>query len=307
VARIGILGAGALGLYFGGRLAAAGAQVRLLARGDLATLQERGTVVLLDDAGRHELGPVGAFGRSGEIGPVELVLVALKATVAADLPGLLQPLLGPDTAVLTIQNGLGTDELLGRLVGPERVMGGLAFMAVTRTAPGEVRCFHPGSVSIGELGRPPIARTHETAELLTCAGIRTQVVERLDEARWRKLVWNIPFNGLAVAEGAITTDLICADPALAARVRALMAEVQRAAAAFGYLIPTEFVERQFHVTPGMGAYQPSSLVDFLAGREVEVEAIWGEPLRRATQAGVAMPGLAALYRQLQQLSGRGGA
>jgi len=133
------------------------------------------------------------------------------------------------------------------------------------------------------------------------------VVEHLDEARWRKLVWNIPFNGLAIAAGGLTTDRICADPRLATRVRELMAEVQRAAAAFGHVIADEFLQRQFEVTPAMGAYQPSSLVDFRAGREVEVEAIWGEPLRRAQRAGVAMPALAALYAGLCALRPQGGA
>jgi 2-dehydropantoate 2-reductase len=179
-------------------------------------------------------------------------------------------------------------------------------MAITRTGPGEVRCFHPGMVSIGEFGRPPQERTHALAGLLRAAGMKTNVVENLVEARWSKLVWNIPFNGLSIAEGGITTDRICADPRLAAEARSLMLEVQSAAAAFGFRIPDEFVAKQFEVTPPMGAYHPSSLVDFLAGREVEVESIWGEPLRRACAAGVPMPRLASLYSRLVALCPRPG-
>jgi 2-dehydropantoate 2-reductase len=115
-------------------------------------------------------------------------------------------------------------------------------------------------------------------------------------------VWNIPFNGLAItaAPGGMTTDRICADPQLASRVRALMKEVQRAAAAFGIAIADEFLREQFDVTPPMGAYQPSSLVDFRASREVEIEAIWGEPLRRARAAGVDLPELERLYREIRR-------
>ena len=165
-----------------------------------------------------------------------------------------------------------------------------------------MRCFHPGSVTIGEYGGPPEARTQALAGLLRSAGVRTQVVDNLVEARWRKLVWNIPFNGLSIAEGGITTDRICSDARLAGEVRALMAEVQRAAAAgFGFAISDEFLAKQYGVTPPMGPYQPSSLVDFLAGREVEVEAIWGEPLRRARAAGVRMPRLEDLYSRLVSL------
>jgi 2-dehydropantoate 2-reductase len=165
-------------------------------------------------------------------------------------------------------------------------------------------CFHPGMVSIGEFGRPPAERTRALGGLLQAAGIKVNVVDDLLAARWSKLVWNIPFNGLSIAEGGIATDRICSDPRLAEEARALMLEVQRAAAAFGYDIPDDFVRKQFDVTPPMGSYQPSSLVDYLAGREVEVEPIWGEPLRRARAAGVDMPRLASLYARLQALCSR---
>jgi len=156
-------------------------------------------------------------------------------------------------------------------------------------------------VSIGEFGRQPAERTRSLAGQLEAAGIRAHVVDDLLEARWRKLVWNVPFNGLAIAEGGVSTDRICADPRLADEAHALMREVQRAAAAFGFRISDSFLDRQFDVTPAMGPYHPSSLVDYLAGREVEVEPIWGEPLRRAHAAGVEMPRLASLYGRLQAL------
>jgi 2-dehydropantoate 2-reductase len=295
---VAVVGSGAIGTYFGARLGLAGVDVRLLLRGDLPAVRARGSLRVRAGPRTEELRPAAVFGSTGEIGPVDLVLVALKTTSAGALGGLIGPLLGPDTAILTLQNGLGADEALAGLFGAERVLGGLVFMAITRTGPGEVQVFHPGSVSIGEFGRPPTPRTRAVAGLLASAGIKAPVVDTLLEARWRKLVWNIPFNGLSIAEGGVTTDRICADPALAGEARALMLEVQRAAAGFGFAIPDAFVARQFEVTPPMGAYQPSSLIDFLAGREVEVEAIWGEPLRRARAAGVEMPRLARLYARL---------
>ena len=134
--------------------------------------------------------------------------------------------------------------------------------------------------------------------------MKTRVVNKLTEARWQKLIWNVPFNGLAIAGGGLTTDRILGDPALAAQVRPLMDEIAAAARHFGHEIPESFIQSQIAITPGMGAYRPSSLVDFLAGREVEVEAIWGEPLRRAQAAGLAMPRLAALYQTLCAACGR---
>lgn len=294
------MGSGAVGTYYGARMALAGAHVRFLMRGDLAAVRARGSIIIHDRSGAAELRPVAAFGTAAEVGPVDLAVVCLKTTTPG-IRALVEPMLGADTPILTLQNGFGADEGLAALFGAGRVMGGLVFMAINRVGPGEVRCFHPGMVSVGEFGRAPMERTRALAGLLSSAGMKTNVVENLVEARWSKLVWNIPFNGLSIAEGGITTDRICSDPRLAAEARALMLEVQRAAAAFGFSIPDAFVEKQFEVTPPMGAYQPSSLVDFLAGREVEVESIWGEPLRRARAAGAAMPRLGSLYARLLAL------
>lgn len=302
--KVAIVGAGAIGTYYGAKLALAGADVRFLMRSDLATVRARGSLLLHEKDATAELRPVAAFGSPEEVGPVDLVIVTLKTTANGELARLLPPLLGSPTVIFTLQNGLGSDEQLAALFGAERVMGGLAFIAATRTAPGEVTCFHPGSIALGEFGRPPAERTRTLAAQFAAAGVVTRVVENLLSARWHKLVWNIPFNGLAIAAGGLTTDRICAGPALAAEVRALMAEVQSAAGRLGFVIPDEFLRRQFDVTPPMGAYQPSSLVDFLAGREVEVEAIWGEPLRRAQAAGASVPRLAALYAQLKKLVAR---
>ena len=295
---IAIVGAGALGCYYGARLTLAGSDVRFLLRSDLAHVRAHGLTLREQDATRH-LPTVAAFATPEEIGPVDFVLVTLKTTNNAELPRLLPPLLGAHTAVVTLQNGLGHEELIASLVGAERVLGGLCFIAVTRTAPGEVTGFHtPGAMSLGEFGRPISGRLQALVALFQAAGVNCRAVDRLAEARWRKLLWNIPFNGLAIAGGGVTTDRILGDPALAAQVRPLMDEIADAGRHFGYDVPEKFIQKQIDVTPPMGAYAPSSLVDFLAGREVEIEAIWGEPLRRARAAGLAMPRLAALHAQL---------
>jgi len=299
-ARIGVVGSGAVGTYYGARMALAGAEVRFLMRGDLDAVRRRNSIVIHDRSGTQELKPVAAFGSASEMGQVDLVVVALKTTSSAELRPLVEPLLGPSTAILTLQNGIGADEFLAGVFGAGRIIGGLVFMAISRTGPGEVRCFHPGMIRIGEFEGAPKPRTQALADLLSAAGMKVEVVDRLLDARWSKLVWNIPFNGLSIAEGGITTDRICSDPRLAAEANALMLEVQGAAAKFGVAISDAFVKKQFDVTPPMGAYHPSSLIDYLAGREVEVEAIWGEPLRRAQAAGAPMPRLAALYARLRE-------
>lgn len=299
IRTIAVVGAGAVGSYYGAHLARRGRDVRFLLRRDLGAVRAQGLHVVRPEE-EFRVDPVHAAATSEDIGPVDLVLVALKTTASAAVERLVSPLLHERTAIVTLQNGLGSDELLADLFGARRVLGGLCFICVNRVAPGEILCTAPGSVSFAEFERPAGERVRAIAGMFEDAGIRTIVGDDLALLRWRKLVWNVPFNGLAIAAGGITTDRILADPALESEVRALMHEVIDAASRLGHPIPPEFVEAQIEATRPMGAYRPSSLIDYLEGAEVEVEAIWGEPLRRARRVGAAIPHLEALYTSIRQ-------
>jgi 2-dehydropantoate 2-reductase len=250
---------------------------------------------------RFRIHPVSAFGSTREIGPVDLVMIGLKATARDAIAELLPPLLGENTGILTLQNGLGAEEHLAEMFGKDRVIGGLCFICLNRVGPASIECYHPGTINIGAFDRPPGQRVAAIADAFNRAGVRCSVASDLAEARWRKLVWNVPFNGLSIAAGGITTDRILQDPELLEEVRDLMREIQTAASHLGHSIPDSFLEKQVAVTYPMGAYKPSSLVDFLDGRSVEIEAIWGEPLKRARAAGLAMPRLASLYDRLRDV------
>ncbi len=300
--KIAVLGTGAIGSYYGARLARNGVDVHFLARSDAQVLRTEGIQVqLVDD--QWTVYPVQAYTDAREIGTCDLVIVALKATGNSALKTLVPPLLHERTAILTLENGLGSDELLAEQFGVERVIGGLCFIAANRIEPGKVRCFHPGSISIAEFGRPISERVRDLENLFNQAGVKCQANDDLAGLRWRKLVWNIPFNGLSIAAGGIATDQLLADPNLLNEIRELMREVLSAAKFLGHTIPESFADQQIAVTYPMGPYKPSSLIDFLAGREVEVEAIWGEPLRRAQVAGAHVPRLAVLYEKLKKLTG----
>ena len=238
----------------------------------------------------------------GEIGPCDLVIVALKTTANAVFEDLIRPLLHNGTAILTLQNGLGSDEQLAGLFGAERVLGGLCFICINRAAPGEILCLEPGTVALAEFGRPAGERLRAIVAMFERAGMHCTVGDNLAALRWKKLVWNVPFNGLAIAAGGITTDRILASAELEKLVRALMTEIIEAAAKLGYAIPHSLIEKQIASTRPMGAYRPSSLIDYLEGREVEVESIWGEPLQRAKKAGASVPRLEMLYALLKQLT-----
>lgn len=292
--RIAIVGAGALGCYYGARLAKAGNEVHFLVRSGRAAIMARG-IRVKTPAERFHLKKVLAHATAEDIGPCDLVIVSVKATANDALARILPPLIGPNTLVLTLQNGLGVEEPVAEVVGGERVLGAICFVGVTRTAPGVVTCAFPGLVMLGEFGRPAQSRTREVAALFEAAGVKCEAQDNLEELRWKKLVWNVPFNGLAIAAGGVTTDVIMADEGLRTLVRRLMEEILEAAAKFGHAIPRSFMDLQFERTTKLGRYQPSSLIDFREGRAIELEEIWGEPVRRAKSVGVPVPRLEMLY------------
>lgn len=282
-----------MGCYYGGRLAQHGRDVRFLMRSDLTHVKKRGLRVRSHHGDFH-LPKVQAFATPEEIGPVDVVIIALKATANAELERLIPPLLHEGTTLLTLQNGLGSDEFLAGRFGAERVVGGLCFVCINRTAPGEIHHMAQGHVSVGDFAGWTQPRTHEIATEFKRCGVPCGVVDSVARERWKKLAWNVPFNGLSIAAGGIDTARIMADPALAAEAQALCEETISAARTLGHELPASLVEKHMTATRTMGAYRPSSVIDFLAGRDVEVDAIWAEPLRRAQAAGAAVPRLALL-------------
>ena len=156
-----------------------------------------------------------------------------------------------------------------------------------------------GSIAIGERGGPASKETKQIGALLSSSGLNCRISYNLRLMQWKKLVWNVPFNGLSIAAGEVTTDVIVSDESLSGLARGLMEEIVRAASAFGMEIEEDFMDEQFALTRSIGDYSPSSLVDYMAGRNVEVEAIWGEPLRQAAQVGLDLPKLETLYRLLR--------
>lgn len=297
--RIAIVGSGAVGCYYGGRLAQHGHDVHFLLRSDYDAVKAEGLRVRSCDGDFH-LPQVSCHRSTAEIGVCDLVIVAMKTTANDVLPGLLPPLLGPDTMILTLQNGLGSDDFLAECFGSDRVLGGLCFVCINRVGPGVIEHLAQGHITLGEHSGPSQARTLALAEMMQAAGISCGVEENLLTARWKKLVWNIPFNGLSIAAGNKDTAAILADPALEQRVRELMNEIIQTAGKLGHAIPLSLIDDMISRTRAMAGYKPSSLIDFLEGREVELDTIWGEPLHRAKLAGMEMPCLERLYGELRE-------
>lgn len=297
--KVAIVGAGAVGGWYGGLLAKRGHEVHLITRADHGVVRTRG-LVLRGKTGEETVRVAGAWPDAGGIGICDAVIITAKATANAVLPAQIRPLIGPETLLLTLQNGMGNAEAFAGLVPPARLAAGLCFVCINRVAPGVIENTHRGYVRIAAAQGPVTPAVERLVGLLSDAGVDCRAEDSLESVLWKKLCWNIPFNGLAIAAGGLTTDRILADPELSARALVLMKEVQAAARARGHGFEDAHVRLQFDVTAGMGPYRPSSMIDYVEGREVEVEGIWAEPLRRGLAAGAPMPELTRLLDEIRR-------
>ena len=297
--RIAIVGAGAIGLYYGGKLAQFGRDVHFLLRSDYETVRKRGLRIRSKSENIH-VAKINAYRSTTEIGACDLVIVAVKTTSNPELPRLLTPLSGERTLFLTLQNGLGNEDFLAAHFGPERILGGLCFVSLNRTEPGVVERFDSGRLMIGKFSGHPRPHLHDIAWEFKRCGVVCSVLADMMRERWRKLVWNIPFNGLTITKGGISTAAILGEDVLRLEALALMEETIAIANACGHSLPTAVALDLMKRTEEMGNYKPSTLLDFEAGRPLELEAIWGEAVRRAEAAGVSAPKLTNLYRDLRE-------
>lgn len=300
MATIAVVGAGAVGGYYGARLAQAGHDVRFLLRRDLAAVRANGLRVFSPDGDFH-LPRVTAVGTASELGVVDWVICSLKATALESARDLVAPCIGPGTRIVALMNGLGIESRFCEWFGPERVFGAMAFVCINRGEPGIIHHLEYGRVSIGHALDDP-GENARLRDLLDSGHIENVVAPNLRYARWEKLCWNIPFNGLSVAGGGIGTQTIVTNAELRRTAERAMGEVVAAGNAdlgavgsVARLDAAEVIPRMFALTETMGDYRTSMVIDYVLGNELEVETILGNPVRRARELGVATPTIETLY------------
>ena len=303
--KVALVGPGAVGGFYGGMLANSGVDLKILFRSSYDAVRQDGLWLVhhAEDAREERVQPLFAFRDPLEIGICDWVIVATKSTANDKLGEILTPLVGEGTGLLTLQNGMGNVENLAGFFGRQRtILAGLCFTCINRTEPNRIESLLPGYVQFGQYGSPLSSEAELMVSAFEEAKIKVKRVQSLDEALWRKLCWNIPFNGLSIACGGITTDQILAHSSHRARAHRLMEEIQAGALAYDIKIEDSFLERQFTLTEPMGPYRPSSLIDYLKGKPVEVETIWGVPLKRGLAKGIGMDELRKLYDELNSLT-----
>lgn len=293
---IAIVGAGAVGGYYGARLAQHGHEVHFLLRSDYPAVARKGWVVRSCDGDFClPAGAVNVYDNAQAMPPADLVIVAMKATSNDQLEPLIRPLMKDNTLILTLQNGLGNEERLAELFGAGRVFGGLCFVCLNRTEPGVIHHIDYGLIRVGAFLEEQAEQAEPIVRLLSACRIKSELIRSLKYGRWEKLAWNIPFSGLGTVLD-LSTDKLLADPAGLELVRRIIAEIVAAARAVGVELPADIAEQKIRQTRTMGAYRSSMQIDRQLGRPMEIEAILGEPVRAAARAGVATPHMEMLYR-----------
>jgi 2-dehydropantoate 2-reductase len=279
-------------------------------RSEFSAVAERG--LQLDSAvhGALTLNPVQAYSNAEDMPPCDWLLVGAKTTSNAQLAPTIIQAAGPEAKVLLMQNGLDVEDSLRALLPDAlHVLGGLCYICVHREGPGVITHQALGAVNVGYHSGPAadqqarMAIVEEGAGLFRTAGIDSQAMANLHQARWQKLVWNIPYNGLSVLLGASTTPLMAGADSREL-IKALMAEVVQGAIACGHDIPAGYADHLFMVTEKMPDYWPSMYHDFLHKRPLELEAIYARPLAAAKAAGCELPRIEALYRSLSFIDRR---
>lgn len=286
-------------------LARAGFDVHFLLHSDAEHVRQHGLRVD-SKLGDFHLHDVQVYDDAEAMPACDVTILALKTTNNHLLPRLLPGPTGTGGTVLVLQNGLDVEADAAAVVGPGRVLGGCCFLCSNKVGPGHIHHLDYGRIVFGRYsppsatpaGRDPLAES--IAEDLQSAGIDALTTDDLWLARWRKLMWNIPFNGLSVVLDASTKALIEDDKALEL-ITAVMQEVATASAGCGREQPADAIEKTLDHTRQMVPYDSSMRLDYKAGRPMELSAILGNPIRAARQVGVPMPRVEMLYQQLSFL------
>jgi 2-dehydropantoate 2-reductase len=298
-----IIGTGALGGFYGARLQHASCDLHFLLHSDYEYVYKHGLICESKD-GDFTLPRVNAYRDVGDMPRCDVVCVTLKTTQNHLLPGLLPPVVKDNGAVLVMQNGLGIEDEVAKIVGPQRVVGGLCFLCSNKVGPGHIRHLDYGHVVLGEFSQRGLSdRIREIADDFQRAGIDVGLAEDLAVGRWQKLAWNIPYNGLSVILNATTAELMT-NAHTRTLVEQIMWEVVTDGCACGVAVPDETVATMLDKTVRMKSYRTSMKIDFDEHRPMEVEAIFGNPLRAAQQARAKSPLIETLYQQLKFMDTR---
>ncbi len=301
--RVLVLGAGAVGSFYGAILKRGGAEVSVISRSDYETVVEHG-LNIASPLGDLSFRPdavyrdSAAFAASGAEAP-DFLVVTLKLVEGVDRVALMRPLVGPETTLVLIENGIDIEPEIARAFPDNVLISGLAFVAVSRMAPGRMEHKAYGWLVLGDYPQGAGQQSHAFAEMLEAGGVKGDVRDDVIRERWKKCVWNTAFNPASVLAGGADTSVLLETPGGEELIRSVMGEVLQVAEAEGYLLNPAIPDKLLETTRNMPAYHNSMALDFINGRAMEVEPILGNVVRLGDRHGLAIPRLRTVYSLLQ--------
>jgi 2-dehydropantoate 2-reductase len=311
--RIAIAGAGAIGGYIGAKLAKAGADVVLFARGPhLQAMQQRGLRVVSSEEGNFDVKP-NVTGDLNAIAGADVIVLGVKAHGLTTLAPQLGRLAGPDTVFVSTQNGIpwwyfqnypgdlngfhlehvDPGGAIAKAIAPERVIGSLAYFSTDIAEPGVIHHTEGNRLSLGEPDGTRTDRVKALAQALIAAGLRAPVTTRFRHEVWVKLLGNIAFNPISALTGAMLGEMV-RHPDVSQTIRTIMAETEAVAARLGIELPIS-IDQRMAGAEKVGAHKTSMLQDYEAGRPMELDAIAGAVVELGEKLGVSMPATRAVY------------
>jgi 2-dehydropantoate 2-reductase len=308
--RIGIIGSGAIGGFYGLLLARAGFEVNFLLRSEYEAIADHGLLVESRVFGNLRLEKVNAFRHVEDMPPSDWLLVGTKSTSNADIAPVIVQAAAPGAKILVMQNGLGVEDQLRPLLPSSlHLIGGLCYVCALRKAPGVIEHVALGDIHLGYHSGPAHSPDEQQAILEAGAAlfrgteINAEAAPNLTQERWHKLIFNVPFNGLSALLNA-GTNTLASDPDSRELILDMMREVISGANQCGYPLSPELAEQSMTMTAALPDYLPSMYQDYAQGRPMELDAIYAAPLAAARAAGYAMPKVESLYRTLRFLDAR---
>ncbi|HEU4653908.1 MAG TPA: 2-dehydropantoate 2-reductase [Steroidobacteraceae bacterium] len=290
-----IVGAGAVGAFFGAVLARQGAVVSVVARSDYESVRNGGFRIESPILGSTTFRPAATFRDAVDASPPDYLILSTKVLPQVDRAALIRPAVGPKTIIVLLQNGLDIEADVAKQFPHNELLSCIAFIAVARTGPGEIHHQSAGSLALGTYPSGISETARKLAALFDQGGVKCRLVEDVQTARWQKALWNASFNPLSILGTGLDTATLLGDPSGEQLVRDLMQEVLRIAASAGHSLPANLIDQLIGTTRAMPAYKTSMALDVESGRPTEIEAILGNVVRSARRLSVNVPKLEMLY------------
>jgi 2-dehydropantoate 2-reductase len=289
-----IIGAGAIGGFYGSLLAKAGADVAVVCRSDYEHVKQHGFVIESNRLGTWTFTPSQVLKNAAEYkGTVDYILLCTKVIPSVDRVALLRPAVTADTAIVFIQNGIDIEQEIVSAFPANEIISGLAYICCNRVRKGEIIHLAYGRLALGNLPGSVSNKTARLCELFIQSGIECTTTDYIMTERWKKCVWNAPFNPLSVLSGGLPTlDILQSQEAF---VRNIMQEICFIAEAEGHRLPDNIVDANIKNTYSMPPYKTSMLMDYESGHSMETEAILGNALRAGKRAHIFCPYLESVY------------